>query len=283
MISLNLFREAAVCGNPDVQLAGFDIEKPDLISLVELESETTEEIYAPQPVIEVTKCRFCGICSGNCIQKAIQFNRFVPSVTLIVSRCFACGNCQKACNRDGMQMKEKHVGKIIQSSLGQHQIIAGELDLESEFKIPLIKALLKRLNPEAICICDFEPGSDMAVKVALEEMDVAVIVLQNMPDWKQNLDDMLVLTNKNQTITGLIINKAEGGSAFSENVKAYCDTSSVHFLGIVPYLARLENSMDFNENHGSEIPNQPISEIWNAITKLHPDFQSIYNETFTQH
>ena len=271
------------CGCPDIQLAGFDVEKPDLINLVKIESVTTEEIFASQPVIEVSKCRYCGVCSGFCVEKAIQFNRFVPSVTLIVSRCFACGNCQKSCTRNGIRMKEKHVGKIVQGSLGKHQFIAGELDAESEFQIPLIKALLERLKPETICICDFGPGRDLPVRIALKEMDVAVIVLQNKPDWKLHLDAMLVLTKENNIITGLIINKVEGGSSFSEKVKAYCDRSGVHFLGIVPYLARLENSTDFDENHGSEISKKPISEIWTAITNLNPVFQSIYNETFTQH
>ncbi len=283
MISHNLFREVAQHGYTYVQLAGFDVEKPDLIDRLEIESLTTEEIYVPQPVIEVTKCKFCGICSGYCTEKAIQFNRFVPSVTLIVSRCCACGNCQKACSRNGIKMKEKHVGKIVTGRLGMHQIIAGKLDPESEFKIPLIKALLERLNPEAICICDFEPGLDLAVKVALEAMDVAVIVLQNKPDWKQHLDEMIAITGKSKILTGLVLNKTEENSSFLSEVEEDCNLRSLPIWGIIPDFGTLENKKVLNINDNSKIFMLPVTGIWDAITKSHSHYQSTYNETFTQH
>jgi MinD superfamily P-loop ATPase len=283
LISQNLFWEAVQRGYPHVQLAGFDVEKPDLFEQLEIESPRTEKIYAPQPVIEVSKCRFCGVCSGYCVQKAIQFNRFVPSVTLIVSRCCACGNCQKACSRNGIQMKEKYVGEIVQGNLGKHRFIAGDLDLESEFQVPLIKAILEKLNPEAICICDFSPGTDLPVSLAIEKMDIAIIVVQNTPDWKQHLNDMLSITGKSNIHTGLVINKMEESSTFPGEVEEYCNLKSLHIWGIIPHFGTLENSKDFRSHNRQKDIILPVSTIWDSITKSHPSFQITYNETFTQY
>jgi MinD superfamily P-loop ATPase len=270
-------------GYPNVQLAGFDIEKPDLIDMLEVESLTSEEIFANQPVVEFSKCRFCGVCSGYCVNKAIQFNRFVPSVTLIVARCCACGNCQKACNRNGIQMKEKYVGKIVQGNLVQHHLIAGELDPESEFQVPLIKALLERLSPESICICDFGPGTDLPVSLALEQMDVAIFVLQNTPDWEQHLKAMITLTEKCNILSGLVINKSEENSSFSVEIAEYCNLNSFPIWGVIPDFGDLENNKDFDNTFNPEVATLPVSKIWNSITQSHPILQLAYNETFTQY
>jgi len=283
LISQNLFRETVQRGYPFVQLAGLDVEKPDLIDLSEIEAVITQEIYAPQPVVEIAKCRFCGVCSNYCVRKAIQFNRFVPSVTLIVSRCCACGNCQKACNRNGIQMKEKHIGKIIRGSISQHQFIAGELDPDCEFQLPLIKDLLKNLDPEAICICDFGPGAGLPVTIALEEMDVAIIVLQNHPDWRLHLDEMIAITTNNVRLTGLVINKIENDSTYTSEIKEYCSIKSIPFWGSIPYFSEFKTNTGFDGKLTSMWPLLPVSGILDAIINSHKHFQSSYNETFTQH
>ena len=252
------------------------------MGMLEIESLTTEEIYANQPFLEVSKCRFCGVCSGYCVNKAIQFNRFVPSVTMIVSRCCACGNCKKACNRNGIQMKEKHVGKIVQGKSGHHQFIAGELDPESEFQVPLIKAILERLNPEAICICDFGPGTNLPVRLALEEMDAAIIVVHNEPDWKLHLDAMIALTKKCKTINGLVVNKSEENSNFSNEVAEYCKQISFPVWGIFPDFGTLESYKNSINNDKLGFALLPVSKLWDTVTQSHPYFQPTYNETFTQ-
>jgi MinD superfamily P-loop ATPase len=180
-------------------------------------------------------------------------------------------------------MKEKYVGEIVQGNLGQHHFIAGDLDLESEFQVPLIKAIHERLNPEAICICDFGPGTDLPVSLAINEMDIAIIVVQITPDWKQHLNDMLSIARKSNIHTGLVINKMEEFSTFPSEVEEYCSLKSLPIWGIIPHFGTLENNNDFRNHNSPKVMILPVSTIWDSITKSHPSFQTAYNETFTQH
>jgi MinD superfamily P-loop ATPase len=262
-----------------VQLACFDVEKPDLIALPDPEKLISEAIYAPLPVIDISKCRYCGVCSGYCPEKAIQFNRFVPSVTLIVSRCFACGNCMKNCSRNGIKMQEKLSGKILQGRMNDHYFIAGQLTETSEFKIPLISALINRLNPETTVICDFEPGTGSSVSLGIAEMDVAAIVLNPGPGWEQNLDLMLAMVEKIGIPAGVILNKVKHESAFAGKVKAFCASHSLPLLGIIPFDKSLENGLDYTITFKPENVKKVFTEIWDGLFELLPTSIRMQKET----
>ena len=251
-------------------MACFDIEKPDLIQTVADQKFTEEEIYASRPVIDFSKCRFCGVCSGYCPQKAIQFNRFIPSVTLIVSRCFACGNCLKGCDHNGIQLQVKLSGKIIQTQREDNHFIGGKLDGSSEFKIPLIKALLERLKPETTVICDFEPGNSAAVDVGLSKMDVAVIVLCPDSGWEKHLSLMLDTVEKSQAAFGVLLNKVTPGMPFVNDIRRYCTNQAVPVFGLIPIDKSIETNIDFTEHNKSELPAEGFYEIWEEMCKVFP-------------
>ena len=248
-------------GHTPVQLVCFDVEKPDLIGMVDPEELTSEDIYAPQPVIDISKCRYCGVCSGYCPEKAIQFNRFIPSVTLIVSRCFACGNCIKSCERNGIRMQEKLAGKILKGRIGQHSFVAGKLEEKSDFKMPLLKAVLDALDPEAATICDFEPGAGTPVSFCLAKMDIACVVVQPENDWERNLNSMFKLIKEAKIPAGVILNKIKSESAFVAEVKAYCTNHSIPLLGIIPFDKSIGNTKDSNNTDYPEETEQAFTQI----------------------
>lgn len=242
-------------------------------------SSTQEEIFADFPVIDILKCRYCGVCSGYCPEKAIQFNRFVPSVTLIVAMCFGCSECFNACDHKGIRMQKKLSGTIHQGSLGQNYFIAGRLADATEFKLPLVNALTNLLLQDATVICDFGPGNDNAVSAGLTDLDMAVVVLQPENGWEQNLTSMLNITELKTISTGVILNKVNSGSEFVNDIKVYCLNHSIPLLGIIPYDKRFENHSDFQWSTRSEFFNQTFSVIWKSLHGFSPVFKSISNET----
>ena len=246
--------------------------------MVDPEELTSEDIYAPQPVIDNSKCRYCGVCSGYCPEKAIQFNRFIPSVTLIVSRCFACGNCIKGCDRNGIQMQDKLAGKLLKGRFGPHFFIAGKLEEKSDFKMPLLKAILNTLDPEAVAVCDFEPGADTPVSFCLEKMDIACILVQPDPDWERNLDKMLELVEKAKIPAGVILNKIKPETTFGAEVKAFCINHSIPLLGIIPYEKSIEDTDFFNKTDNPENAKYAFPEIWENLLKRFPSLFQIQKQ-----
>jgi MinD superfamily P-loop ATPase len=265
LIARELFRSAILNRTGTFQLAGFDIDKPDLIEIAAFRKLFSEEIYAKLPVIDSAKCRYCGICAGFCTTKAIQFNRFVPSVTLIVARCESCGKCMISCNRHGIKMVQKLSGKIFQSKVGKHHFIAAQLTESGEFQLPLIKALNERLLPEATVICDFGPGNGIQVSYGLEGIDFGLIVIRPVSDWETNLELMLAMLEKSNVTAGIILNNIKDEPNIVNEVKLYCTEHSIPFLGIIPYINLPENEADIFRIDRMESSELNFSSIWNAI------------------
>ncbi|MFZ4660697.1 MAG: 4Fe-4S binding protein, partial [Caldilineaceae bacterium] len=253
LIARNLFQAAVLHSSAPVQLACFDIEKPDLIQLMAVQDLDQEEIVASQPVIDISKCRYCGACVGYCPEQALQFNRFVPSVTLIVSRCFGCGECLRGCTRDGLKMKEKAVGKIVKGKLNGHWFIGGQLEKGCELKVPLVKALLDRLNVQATVVCDFGPGDGRAVSAGLSGMDFAVVVVEPEAEWKRNLETMCLLLEKCSVPFGVILNKVKGDSEFGNEANAYCSKHDFAEFGLIPYESCFECQSDLENRDTVEV------------------------------
>ncbi len=279
VIALNLFRIAALHGNTPLQLACFDVEKPDLIDFSGIQNVTSEIIFAPLPVIDISKCRYCGVCSGFCSERAIQFNRFIPSVTLIVSRCIGCGYCVRGCDRKGIRMLEKPVGTISQAEFNSHLLISGQLDKQSEFEIPLVKALLSRLNPESTVLCDFGPGTGSSICTGLHKMDFAAIVLQPDRLWKENLEIMLEMIRKRPVQHGVILNKVSSDPEFAKEARSFCHRFSIPLLGLIPLNPDMKSGSITETIGNLGSIDITFSEIWNRIAEFLPKNILLPNET----
>lgn len=263
-IALGLCRNAALNGHKPVQLADFDIEKPDLIGMADEFGLTTEKIYAPLPVIDISHCRYCGICSGYCSENAILFNRYQPSVSLVVSRCVSCGNCLKACTRNGIRMLQKLSGNLVEGQIDGIPFIAGQLQEFGQFHKPLINALLERIKPEPTVICDFAPGNDSNIMLGLQGTDMAIIVVEPEAEWEKKLTVMLSLVKTAGIPSGVILNKVSDKHAIVEDIKAYCAAHVIPLRGIIPVMT--DHSPGSGKN-SSGINPVVFSEAWKNIAE----------------
>ncbi len=226
------------------------------------------KIYASVPVSDKTRCRYCGLCSGYCPEKAIQFNRYIPSVTLIVSKCIACGSCVSACTRNGIRNQERLAGEIVECRLGDGFFIAGRLDEASQYQIPLANALISRLNNEATVICDFGPGVDTHEIPGITAMNMAVVVLQAEPLWEENLTVMLQQLHERNIPAGLILNKVKKDLLIVNKVKAYCALHSITLLGIIEHDKCLEERQGVGITEVSAEIEKVFTGIWNNLSDM---------------
>lgn len=257
-------------GVSPLQLTCFDIEKPDLIQLYSNEKLLKEDVFASHPVINNTKCRYCGVCADFCTDRALQFNRYIPSVTLIVARCSACGRCFKNCTRNGIRLKPELTGKLISFDAGDHRFIAGELDENSEFRVPLIQALLSRLDSKATVVCDFGPGDSNDVRTGLSGMDIAVILVQHEAQWKHKLEAMLEMAKSFNLSCGIILNKDNKESDFVNELIRFTSENYIPLLGIIPLIAQRVPVGLIGESANPGTLRRAISEIWQRIYALVP-------------
>jgi MinD superfamily P-loop ATPase len=256
------------CG--PVQLADFDIEKPDLLLKAKDIEFLTEEIFAQLPAVDISNCRYCSVCSEHCPEKAIQFNRFVPSVTLIVSRCVACGKCRTYCTRNGIRMQEKLSGIIKQSHNREHSFIAGQLPGCGDFQMPLVKAMIERLSAYSTILCDFGPGTGSQVRAGVSAMDAALLVIGPGMGWEADLDILLDLLEKLNIPAGIILNRVNLKSSVIEEIKLYCTKHAVPFLGAVPNIDLQEGNETFSWKIEADDLLTELSQIWSNILEKIP-------------
>ena len=227
----------------------------------------TEKIYGTLPVIDLSHCRYCGICAGYCSENAIRFNRYVPSVSLVVARCISCGNCLKACTRNGIKMLQKLSGNIVEGQIDGIPLIAGQLQEFGQFHKPLIKALLERIEPDATVICDFAPGYDGVISAGLQGMDLAILVMEPEAEWQTKLAVMLNLVKNEGIASAVILNKVSDKHAIVEDIKAYCATHVIPLPGIIPVIT---DHSPGSATHSGAISSEVFSEAWNNIAELLP-------------
>ena len=239
--------------------------------MVKDQVHSSVKIYASVPVSDKTRCRYCGLCSGCCPEKAIQFNRYIPSVTLIVSKCIACGSCVSACIRNGIRIQERLAGEIVECSLGDGSFIAGCLDEDSQYQIPLVNTLISRLNNEATVICDFGPGVDTQEIPGITAMDMAVVVLPAEPLWEENLAVMLQQLLERNIPSGLILNKVKKDLLIVNKVKVYCALHSITLLGIIEHDKCLEETQCAGNTEVSAKIEKVFSGIWNNLSDMLPE------------
>lgn len=231
---------------------------------------STEEIFAPLPVVDISKCRYCSVCSQHCPEKAIQFNRFVPSVTLIVSRCVACGKCMRYCTRNGIRMQEKLSGTIKQSHNWEHSFIAGQLPGSGDFQMPLIKAMIERLSSASVILCDSGPGTGSQVRAGVSAMDAALLVIEPLMGWETELDMLLDFLEEFNIPAGIILNRVNLNLPVIDEIKLYCIKHAVPFLGAVPNIDLQEENKPFSWKIRVVDSLPQVTQIWSNILEKIP-------------
>jgi len=251
-----------------VLVSCFDLGKTYILTLLKNISLIQEDIFAPQAVIDTSRCKFCGECSLFCPEKAIQFSRYIPSVTLIVSRCSTCGNCIRRCQRNAIRTREKIVGTLHYGHTDNQYFVVGELNENSENKTPLIKALLEKTDTDGTIICDFGPGDGADVRVGLSNMDMAAIIVTPESHWKKNLEAMFALVKKHTNYAGVLLNKVENDEGFIKQVQVLCDDFAIPFIGIVSYNEKYQLTHSLNHQQTNTNQDSIFSEILNKMVFL---------------
>jgi MinD superfamily P-loop ATPase len=266
-LAKGLFEYASSLPGVEVQLLGYDIEKPDLIQLFDKVKLNAEEVYAGFPKIDNQRCKFCGACVSYCDCGALQLYRHVPAIVLDPEKCEACGDCIQGCSLHGISTKERLTGYILHGQINGNSITIGKADDSHNFLVPLICTLNLRKKPESIAVCDMGPGVSGYVLTAVKNSTLAIIVLKPARGWKRNIEFLLDMFEHQKIPVGIVINKYREEQGFLNEVEDFCSIGNIQLLGILPYFLsdKLEKSLDTNAI-GSE--NESIfAPIWNKVVE----------------
>lgn len=219
---------------------GYDIEKPDIFNHFDKIKFDTSEFHINFPVIDLLKCRFCGSCIPFCPETALHFDRSVPRIEIIPDRCKACGECIKGCHIHIISGRQRLCGYIMQGRANGNYFTIGRSNEGHDYHLPLICELNTKKQPGATVICDLPPGNSGFVKMALQETNIAVIIVKPNRGWRRNVENMTSMLVSMDIPCGIIINKIKNEESFVTEVQQYCNVEKIPLFGKIPYDLQLE-------------------------------------------
>ncbi len=217
-----------------VQLLDCDVEEPNAHLLLNPKIQNTEPVYVLVPHINEELCSHCGECAKFC-----QFNAlFVsPDKTLVFPElCHSCGGCVLACPRTAIIEERRRIGALKFGSIGDLELVYGELDVGEPMSIPLIKAVKNQIQENTNVIIDAPVGTSCPLVETVRESDFCVLVTEPTPFGLHDLKITVEVLRKMSIPFGVVVNRAGIGD---DKVYQYCQKEYIPTLMEIPYQRKI--------------------------------------------
>jgi len=232
MVSTNLFYSLQQ-HNCSVTLVDCDAEEPNDILFFNQKVEKTTEVTQKIPVIDESKCTFCGRCKEYCNYNAIFLLPPAKIIKVIEELCHGCGACSVACEYSAITEKEVPLGIVSQFITSEKsKIIEARMKLGVFSPVAVIKEAIKEAGDAGIILFDSAPGTSCPYIQTVSTADFIVLVTEPTPfglsDLKQSVETLKTM-NKN---CGVIINRAGLGD---RSVYDYLQQNDIPLLMEIPF------------------------------------------------
>jgi len=261
-ISTNLFNALQKTGEK-VSLVDCDAEEPNDREFIAGEFLHAIDIMQKVPVIDESKCTYCGKCYEYCNYNAIFFLGEQRMIRVLEDHCHGCGACSVACEYDAITEKDDLLGTV-----ASYKVLENSMLIEARMKVgvhspvPTIKAAIKSASDVDIVLLDSPPGTSCPFIQTVATADYVVLVTEPTPfglsDLIQSVETLKGMGKK----CGVIVNRAGLGN---DEVYHYLQKENIPLLMSVPF----DKSIALAYSNGKLVSNE--SEDWdlkfNALYK----------------
>lgn len=220
--------------NIPVELLDADVEARNchLFLQPSIESEKPVNIMAPQ--VDEAKCTYCGACAEICEFNAIAV--FGQSILVFPELCHACGGCARRCPEGAITNVPYTTGALYLGARNSLPFAAGQLNIGEAKAPPVIKALKKQPQSQAIRIIDAPPGTSCPAVEAMQDSDMVLLVTEPTPFGMSDLKLTVELVRKLDIPFGIVINRSDIGD---DRVETYCRAEQIPILMRLPHDQRI--------------------------------------------
>lgn len=261
-VAVNLALLLAQEPSRKVQFLDCDVEEPNAHLFLKPEIRSSESVTIPVPEIDREKCTCCGKCAEICAYNALAVLK--EEVMVFEQLCHGCGGCALLCPEEAIREREREVGVLEVGTAGAIDFVHGRLNIGEAMPVPLIRAVKRRIVPEALTIIDVPPGTSCPVVESVKGSDYTLLVTEPTPFGLHDLKLAASVTRELGIRSGVIINRADLGD---QRVREYCEEEAVPILGEIPYdhnLARLYSTGAVVLDQGREYL-EVFGGIWDSV------------------
>jgi len=274
----------ALSHSQSVQFLDCDVEEPNAAIFLKPEITKTQPVGIPIPVVDFSKCTFCGKCAEVCAYNAIAVVK--QNVLIFPELCHGCGGCTFLCPEGAIFEVNREIGVIEIGQAGRIEFVQGRLNIGEPMPTPLIREVKKRIgktetrgNRETeikrngekqtfnqspvnhLTIIDVSPGTSCPVIEAIKGSDFVVLVTEPTPF---GLNDLMLAVETVRELaipSGVVINRDGIGDG---GVEEYCRQEKIPILMRIPMDRRIAETYSSGEH----------------LLNSHPDYLSKFLDLF---
>jgi len=213
----------------DAQFFDCDVEEPNANIFIQAKIKETEKVTIKIPVIDITKCNYCGKCSEFCAFNALAVVK--SNVLIFPELCHSCGGCELICSKDAISWCERVIGKVEHGYANGIDFYHGLLNIGEMQAIPVIKALKKKINKKKTVIIDVPPGTSCPVIESISGSDYCILVTEPTPFGLYDLKLAVGVVKHLFMPFGVVINRDGIGD---RRVESYCQKENISVLLKIP-------------------------------------------------
>ena len=217
-----------------VQLVDCDVEEPNAHILLHPILHKTELVYNLIPRIDKELCTYCRECSKFCQYNAI----FAASEKVLVfpDLCHSCGGCAMVCPKKAISWERHRTGTLKFGSVGNLELVYGELQVSKPMAVPIIKAVKKKIKKDGYVVLDSPPGTSCPFVETVRGSDFCVLVTEPTPFGLHDFKIAVEVLRKIAVPFGVIVNRAGIGD---QRLYDYCKKENIRILLEIPYQRRI--------------------------------------------
>ncbi|MGI6717887.1 MAG: P-loop NTPase [Bacteroidales bacterium] len=232
-ISTNLFNSLRDSGL-NMALVDCDAEAPnDREFLREGVLQTTQPVTQKIPVIDKSKCTYCGKCDEYCNFNAFFFLEEPQTIEVLEELCHGCGACSVACEYGAITEKDDLLGKINRYKFPNgNELIEGKMEVGVHVSVQIIKESIKAAENFDLVLLDSPPGTGCPFIQTVYKADYVVLVTEPTPFGLSDLKQSVEILREMKIPCGVIINRADLGTDEALN---YLQQENIPLLMSVPF------------------------------------------------
>jgi MinD superfamily P-loop ATPase len=215
---------------PDVQLIDCDVEEPNLHLFLSPRVHRAHPVTLPVPVVDETKCTYCGKCAEICRFNALAVVK--NQILIFPELCHGCGGCSLLCPERAIRENPREIGVIQEGSHNGLSFVQGILNLGEPMPTPVIREEKKLIDRRKTVILDCSPGTSCPVIEGVRGSDFCLLVTEDTPFGLNDLELAVEMVRALGIPLGVFINRADLGDG---RVKSYCQKEGVPLLGELPH------------------------------------------------